>query len=81
MTIINPDCAQVRWLGVKGRVMDNPSFSICRSQQDIEVLGDWKMLAREMRGSHWMMAYGDYLAEMGYALRKIGLEWLNVSEA
>jgi hypothetical protein len=80
VTIVNPDCAQVRWLGLKGTVADNPSYSICRSQQDIKILGDGKMLAREMRGSHWMMAYGDYLAEMEYCMRKIGLDWLSVSE-
>ena len=80
VTIVNPDCAQVRWLGFKGKVIDNPAFSICRSQQEIEVLGDWKRLAREMRGSHWMMSYGDYLKELAYCTRKLGLEWLNVSE-
>ena len=81
VTIINPDCSQVRWLGFKGKVADNPSFSICRSQQDIEILGDWKKLARQMLGSHWMMAYGDYLSEMGYCMRKLGLEWLDISES
>jgi len=81
VTLIDPDCAQVRWLGLKGRVLDNPSFSICRSQQDIEILGDWRRLAREIRGSHWMMACGDYLNEMGYATRKLGLDWLNLSDA
>lgn len=79
VTIVNPDCAQERWLGFKGRVIDNPELSICRSQQDIEILGDWRKLAREMRGSHWMMAYGDHLNAMGYALRKIGLGWLDLS--
>ena len=81
VTIVNPDCAQVRWLGVTGRVADNPSFSICRSQQDIRIEGDWKKLAREMRGSHWMMAYGDFLNEAGYAVKKMGLDWLNISES
>jgi hypothetical protein len=81
VTIIHPDCSQARWLGFKGTVVDNPSFSICRSQQDIEVTGDWKKLAGEMRGSHWMMAYGNYLNEMGYCMRKIGLDWLNISES
>ncbi len=80
VTLIDPDCAQVRWLGLKGTVVDNPSFSICRSQQDIRIHGDWKRLAREIHGSHWMMAYGDYLDEMGYCMRKLGLEWLNISE-
>jgi hypothetical protein len=81
VTIIDPDCAQVRWLGLKGTVADNPSFSICRCQQDIKIQGDWRKLAREIRGSHWMMAYGDYLDEMGYCMGKLGLEWLNISEA
>lgn len=80
VTLIDPDCAQVRWLGFKGRVADNPSFSICRSQQDIEILGDWRKLAREIRGSHWMMACGDYLNEVGYATQKLGLDWLNISD-
>ena len=81
VTILNPDCGQVRWLGFKGRVADNPDFSICRTQQDIRIEGDWKELAREMRGSHWMMTYGDFLKEIGYSARKLGLEWLNISES
>jgi hypothetical protein len=80
VTLLNPDCAQVRWLGFRGRVADNPFLSICRSQQDIYIEGDWRKLAREMRGSHWMMAYGDFLKETGYCMRKIGMEWLNISE-
>ena len=79
VTIINPDCAQVRWLGFIGKVASNPSFSICRSQQDIHIQGDWKKLARQMKGSHWMMAYGNYLNEIGYCMRKIGLDWLSIS--
>jgi len=81
VTLVDPDCAQVRWLGLVAEVIDNPSFSICRTQQDVRIRGDSKRLAREIRGSHWMMAYGDYLAEMGYAAEKLGLEWLNISEA
>jgi hypothetical protein len=27
-----------------------------------------------------MMAYGDYLNEAGYAVKKAGLDWLNISE-
>jgi hypothetical protein len=81
VTLIDPDCAQVRWLGLKGHVIDNPALSICRSQQDIRIVGDWRRLAREIRGSHWMMARGDYLQEMGYAMRKLGLDWLNISDS
>jgi hypothetical protein len=80
VTLIDPDAAQVRWLGLKGVVEDNPSFPICRTQQDIRIIGSDKRLAREIRGSHWLMACGDYLDEMGYSVRKLGLEWLNISE-
>ena len=27
-----------------------------------------------------MMAYGDYLEEIGYCMQKLGMEWLNISE-
>ena len=80
VTIINPDCAQVRWLGFRGTVERNPAYTICRSQQDIRIEGDCRKLAREMRGSHWMMAYGDYLQDFGYATRKMGLDWLDISQ-
>ena len=28
-----------------------------------------------MPGFHWMTFYGDYIKEMGYALRKIPIKW------
>jgi hypothetical protein len=78
---ISPEYATGRWVGIKGVVRDNPCFAICRSQQDVEIQGDWRRLIREARDSHWMMVYGDYLRETGYAARKIGLTWDNVSDA
>ena len=36
---------------------------------------------RGMRGPHWMMAYGDYLQEISYATKKMGLDWLDISQA
>jgi hypothetical protein len=77
---ISPEYATGRWVGIKGVVRDNPNFAICRSQQDVEILGDWRRLIAETRDSHWMMVYGDYLREAGYAARKIGLVWDNVSD-
>ncbi|MCY2951545.1 MAG: sugar isomerase [Planctomycetota bacterium] len=77
---ISPEYTKPRWVGIKGIVRDNPSFAICRSQQDVEILGHWKRLIPEARDSHWMMVYGDYLREVGYAVRKIGLTWDNVSD-
>jgi len=78
---ISPEYSTGRWVGIKGIVRDNPCFAICRSQQDVEIQGDWRRLIREARDSHWMMVYGDYLREIGYAARKIGLTWDDISTA
>jgi hypothetical protein len=34
-----------------------------------------------MRGFHWMTAYGDWSREVGYALRKAGVGWLDLDRA
>lgn len=75
LTFIDPDYTTGRWLGFKGRVAGNPSYEICRSQQDVEIQGDWKKLLGEVRDSHWLMSYGDYVREAGYAARKLGMKW------
>lgn len=80
VTFLNPEYSTGRWLGFKGIVKRNPYYEICRSQQDVEILGDWKKLLNEVRDSHWVMVYGDYLKESGYAARKLGLQWENFSE-
>jgi hypothetical protein len=81
MCAISPEYATGRWVGIQCVVRDNPCFAICRSQQDVEIQGDWRRLIREARDSHWMMVYGDYLREIGYAIRKIGLTWDNTADA
>ena len=80
VTFIDPEYSTGRWLGFKGVVKSNPYYEICRSQQDVEILGDWRQLIKEVRDSHWMMVYGDYLKELGYASRKIGIKWVDISE-
>lgn len=80
VTFIDPEYSSSRWLGFKGIVKSNPFLQICRSQQDVEIQGDWKKLKKEVRDSHWMMAYGDYLKEVGYACRKIGVNFENISQ-
>lgn len=75
LTAISPEYSTGRWVGIQGVVRSNPFFAICRTQQDLEIQGDWRRLIREARDSHWMLAYGDYLREIGYAVRKIGLTW------
>jgi hypothetical protein len=78
VTFIDPEYSTTRWVGFAGTVKANPAYDICRSQQDVEIRGDWKRLVSEVRDSHWMMVYGDYLPELGYATRKLGLEWVSL---
>ncbi len=77
-TNIAPDFASQRWVGFRGPIVDNPFLAICRSQIDVEIDGDCDLLAREMQGFHWMCGYGDHLQEVGYALKKVGIDWLVV---
>lgn len=81
VTVIDPDFAEARWLGFRGYIQDNPFMDICRSQVDVEIDGDCRELAQEMRGFHWMLAYGDHLKETGYALGKLGIDWRDLSVA
>jgi len=79
VTFIDPEYATGRWVGFRGIVKANPFLEICRSQQDVEIQGNWQALLAEARDSHWMMAYGNYLKELGYAARKIGIRWADIS--
>jgi len=80
ITNLIPDFASKKWLGFRGKIIDHPSYDICRSQFDCTIEGDWKKLLEEMQGFHWMTCYGDYLREVGYALKKVGIEWENITE-
>ena len=80
VSFIDPEYSSTRWVGFRGIVKANPFYQICRSQQDVEIQGDWQRLRREARDSHWVMVYGDHLREIGFAARKLGLEWANVSD-
>jgi len=75
VTVIVPDFNGKVWIGFKGKILESPFFPICRSQVDVEIEGDWRKLLEEMRGFHWMMCYGDYLKEVGYALKKVGIKF------
>ncbi len=75
VTFLNPEYATGRWVGMRGTVEANPFYEICRSQQDVRIEGDWRRLLDEVRDSHWVMAYGDWLQEAGYAAPRIGVRW------
>lgn len=79
ITVLDPDFSGRRWVGFEGVIVDNPMMHICRSQIDVEIKGSCERLLEEMRGFHWMAGYGNYLREMGYALRKVGVEWRSLS--
>jgi hypothetical protein len=73
VTEIIPDFASRHWVGLKGEIADAPFLPICRSQIDVRFNCDSLTLARRMPGFHWMTAYGDYLRETGYALRRVNI--------
>ena len=78
VTVLNPDFAGGRWLGFAAEIIDAPFYDICRTHLDVAVKCDVEQLAEEIRGFHWMLAYGDYLREVGYAVKKAGLDWLRL---
>jgi len=79
-TNIVPDYMSQRWVGVKGVICDVPFRPICRSQFDIKYECPDLLFARRMPGFHFMTCYGDYTKEIGYALRRVGIEWDNLDE-
>lgn len=79
VTVLDPDFANQRWIGFRGKIIDNPFLDICRSQIDVAIEGEYTKLMEQMRGFHWMLAYGDHLKETGYALRKLGVGWYNLT--
>jgi len=79
-TNIIPDFKSERWVGVKGTVCDVPFRPICRTQFDIQYECPDLLLARRMPGFHFMTCYGDYTREIGYALRRVGIQWENLDE-
>ena len=75
VTNIVPDFKSERWVGLLGDIIEAPFMDICRSQIDIRYTCDDLKLAERMPGFHWMTCYGDYMREIGYALKKIQIEW------
>jgi len=75
VTCIMPDFLSQRWGGFTGTIVDNPFKPICRTQLDIAYKIPDLKIAENMPGFHWMMAYGDYRREIGYALRRTGIIW------
>ncbi|MBN2376446.1 MAG: hypothetical protein JXD22_08595 [Sedimentisphaerales bacterium] len=79
ITVIDPDFDGKVWLGFEGEILDNPFLDICRSQIDVKINGDCDELVAKTKGFHWMVSYDNYLKEVGYALKKVGIKWDNLS--
>ena len=75
VTMIAPDFKSERWMGLSGEIIDHPFLPICRSQIEVRYPADDNVVAERMPGFHWMLVYGDYRREVGYALKKIPIEW------
>jgi len=80
VSFIDPEYDSGRWVGMRGTIEDNPSLAICRSQQEVKIEGNWRQLQKEVRDSHWIMAYGNHLKEIGYAAPRLGITWDNISD-
>ena len=79
-TNIVPDFKSERWVGLKGKIVEVPFRPICRTQFDIQYECPDRLLAERMPGFHWMTCHGDYRKELGYALRRVGIQWDNLDE-
>ena len=81
VTVVVPNLRCTSWQGFRGTVVESPAFPACRSQIEIAIDGDWRRLQAEMEGFHTQIVYGDYLREIGYALKKLGqTQWRCYSE-
>jgi hypothetical protein len=78
VTNVMPDFAFERNVGMLGKIVDNPMLDICRSQIDIRFECDSRTVAEKMPGFHWITVYGDYMKEIEYALKKIGIGFENL---
>ena len=75
LTMIIPDFAAERWVGLMGTIEENPFLPICRSQINVRFTCDSHQLADNMQGFHWMVGYGDYRKETRYALARTSIGW------
>jgi len=79
VTTLIPNLTCTKWTGFRGVIENVPNYPACRSQIDMKIDGDWRALLHGMPGFHAVLCYGDYLREVGYALKKTGIQWRNFS--
>jgi hypothetical protein len=74
LTILKPDFEAVHWLALTGRIVDTPFLDTCRAQVEVALDADTLAVARNLRGFHSTLAYGNYVRETSYAARKVGIQ-------
>ena len=78
-THIVPSFKSDRWLGFKGVITGVPfKPSSCRTQITARRECSDELLAKNLVGFHQVIGFGDYRKELGYALRRIGIDWNNL---
>ena len=75
VTNVVADFKEERWMGLLAEIVAHPFLPICRSQIDVRYKVPDQLVAERMPGFHWMTIYGDYHREVGYALKKIPIQW------
>lgn len=80
ITNLIPDFDNKVWSGFLGTIESNPFLDICRSQIDVRIHADCDRLNEETKGFHWMTAYGNWMRECEYALKKAGVGFINLSK-
>ena len=74
-TGISTDFESKSWFGLRAEVVEAPFRPICTTQIDVKYNCPSSEFAARMHGFHWMLGYGDYRKELGYALRRVGIAW------
>ena len=78
-THIVPSFKSDRWVGFKGTITGVPfKPSSCRTQITVQRECSDELLAANLVGFHQITGFGDYRKEIGYALRRVGIQWDNL---
>ena len=81
VTTIKPDFEAKHWLALTGKILDTPLLDTCRAQVEVALDADTQDVARNLRGFHCMLAYGDYVREVAYGAGKVGIKVQNLPKA
>ena len=80
-TQIVPSFQSDRWVGFKGTIAGVPfKPSSCRTQITVRRECSDELLTENLVGFHQIIGFGDYRKELGYALRRAGIEWVNLDK-